>query len=126
MTDFQSIAHAARRPVMRALLKRAVEGPLTAAFPIPDALVIRLHAAGLRLRKKPLSQKACMAAVRALGGMTCVCHDGEYRVNYARANEATAYYTSNAEDALGTAIIMRYGSSVVIDALSVPTTHVPV
>lgn len=39
-------------------------------------------------------------------GMSAKYSDGEYRVNYPKGAESTAYYTSEASDAVGTARVM--------------------
>lgn len=41
--------------------------------------------------------------IRTLGLVCTRTLDGEYRVNYRQGAEATAYYTTDAEDAIGTA-----------------------
>lgn len=41
-------------------------------------------------------------------GMTITRKDGEYRVNFAGGDEATAYYTTEIGDAVFTAIDMRH------------------
>jgi hypothetical protein len=46
-----------------------------------------------------------VAAIRATGA-TVSCRGGEWRVNVPDGTEATAYYTDDAEDALGTARVM--------------------
>ncbi|MHB1059792.1 MAG: hypothetical protein ACYC0F_18105 [Rhodanobacter sp.] len=43
-----------------------------------------------------------MVAIRIMG-MAARYEDGEYRINYPRGTEATAYYTDDAKDALQTA-----------------------
>lgn len=58
--------------------------------------------------------KRARELIRALGGMTITKQgDGEYRVSHthewmsAEDKEVTAYYTTDIEDAVGTAIDMR-------------------
>ena len=51
------------------------------------------------------SIKATLAAIKATGA-TARCVDGEYRVNTPGGKEATASYTNDAEDAIGTARAM--------------------
>ncbi len=46
--------------------------------------------------------KATLAAIRAIG-CTASHRNGEYRVNLKGAGEGPAYYTDDAEDAIGTA-----------------------
>jgi hypothetical protein len=45
--------------------------------------------------------------LRVVHRMTLKKVDGEYRVNFAGGDEATAYYTNDLEDAFSTAIDMR-------------------
>jgi hypothetical protein len=52
-----------------------------------------------------MTEKELFAQVRALG-LTIRAYDAEYRINYKAAQEATAYYTSDRDDALGTAKLM--------------------
>ena len=49
--------------------------------------------------------KTALAIIRRLG-MKAGHRDGEYRVNYPGGTEATAYYTTDADDAIGTATEM--------------------
>lgn len=52
------------------------------------------------------TQKETMQAIRELG-LSCTINDGEFRVAYRIPhNEASAYYTDDAEDAIGTAKAM--------------------
>lgn len=46
-------------------------------------------------------------------GITVTRHDDEYRVNFAHGEEATAYYATDIEDALGTGIAMAKHRSAV-------------
>jgi hypothetical protein len=46
-----------------------------------------------------------MAAIRALG-LAVARHDGEWRINHRGGSEDTAYYTTDNDDALGTARLM--------------------
>ena len=61
------------------------------------------------MRGEAMNTSQVLTAVRAMG-MTCRYDNGEYRVNIPTAwggSEATAYYTNDADDAIGTARIMR-------------------
>ncbi len=49
--------------------------------------------------------KQTIQTIRDLG-LTCRCHDGEWRINFFGGNEDTAYYTDDAEDAVDTAKAM--------------------
>lgn len=49
-----------------------------------------------------MTVKQTIAACRSMG-MSCRYSDGEYRVNYPKGAESTAYYTDDASDAIGTA-----------------------
>jgi hypothetical protein len=55
--------------------------------------------------EKGMTQTATIKAIRALG-LTCRVEDGEFRVNYRHDREATAHYTTDCDDALGTARAM--------------------
>lgn len=55
----------------------------------------------------PPTVKDTMAAIRALGNITVNRRDGEWRVNFRGEDENTAYYTNDADDALGTAKLMQ-------------------
>lgn len=44
-------------------------------------------------------------------GLSAKRVEGEYRINYIDGKEATAYYTDNAEDAIGTATLMKGNQS---------------
>lgn len=45
--------------------------------------------------------------IKALGGnIVATIRDGEFRVNYRGGNEVTAYYTTDAQDAVDTARAM--------------------
>jgi hypothetical protein len=57
-----------------------------------------------------------MAAIRALG-LAVVRHDGEWRINHRGGSEDTAYYTTDNDDALGTAQLMA--------ARPMPTDYAP-
>lgn len=54
--------------------------------------------------------KQTIAAIKAIPGMTARCVDGEYRVTFTEGSNATreamAYYTDDAQDAIGTARAM--------------------
>lgn len=51
------------------------------------------------------TQKQVISAIRGLG-LSVRVSDGEYRINYPGGAESTAYYTSEASDAVGTARVM--------------------
>lgn len=53
-----------------------------------------------------MTQRQTMDAIRALGLSVRRTEHGEYRVNFKSGTEGTAYYTTDAEDALGTARAM--------------------
>ena len=54
-----------------------------------------------------MTQKQTIATIKAIPGMTAKrTQYGEYRVNFAGGDEATAYYTDSGDDAIGTARLM--------------------
>jgi len=56
-----------------------------------------------------VTQKQALASIRSMGAKVTV-RDKEYRVNVPGGTEGTAYYTSDANDAVGTArqMMIRY------------------
>ena len=52
-----------------------------------------------------MTDQQAFAAIRGLG-LTVGKRDGEYRVNFPRGQEATAYYTNDRSDAVATALAM--------------------
>jgi hypothetical protein len=50
-----------------------------------------------------LSFKEVKAQIAAIGGLSVSKREGEFRVNFKGGSEATAYYTNDPQDAIGTA-----------------------
>ena len=61
-----------------------------------------------------MTVKRTIAAIRHLG-LVARYSDGEYRVNYRGGREATAYYTNESSDAIGTAIHMVRNGTIRAD-----------
>ncbi len=59
----------------------------------------------VKRRQKYLNRTQAVKAIRAMG-MNVKVVDGEFRVNYPKGAESTAYYTDDPEDAVGTARVM--------------------
>jgi hypothetical protein len=56
--------------------------------------------------KKPITLQEAKSIARHLGLTLRQVRSGAYRVNFRDANEITAYYTDNLEDAVNTAVEM--------------------
>ena len=58
-----------------------------------------------------MTQKQLFAAVRDLGMSIKKDEAGDYVVNHPRGSEGTAYFTTDRDDALGTAKLMKEGAT---------------
>lgn len=54
-----------------------------------------------------MTRTEALKGIRAMGMKVKITEDGEFRVNYPGADEATAYYTDDPEDAYETAKAMK-------------------